>query len=87
MPGTDRGELLRTVTEVLVEVLPDGLPGGWAPDRPLVEAGLDSVAMLELVAALESRFRIRFAPGDMDATNFGTLGALVELVERRSSGR
>jgi len=87
MPGTDSGELLRTVAGVLEEVLPDGLPPGWSPDRPLVEAGLDSVAMLELVTALESRCGIRFAQEDMDAANFGTLAAIAALLARRITGR
>ncbi len=87
MPGTDSGELSRTIAGVLDEVLPDGLPPGWPAGRPLTEAGLDSVAMLELVTALESRFGIRFAPGDMDAANFGTLADLAALVARRLSGR
>ncbi len=87
MPGADSGELLRTTASVLAEVLPDGLPADWSPDRPLVEAGLDSVAMLELVTALESRFGIRFAPEDMDAANFGTLDAIAALLARRTAGR
>ncbi len=87
MPGTDSGELLRTIAGVLGEVLPDGLPPGWPGDRPLVDAGLDSVAMLELVTALEARFGVRFAPEDMDAMNFGTLDAIAALLARRIAGR
>jgi acyl carrier protein len=74
------------VTALLDEVLPGGLPAGWADGRPLIEAGLDSVAVLTLVAALETQLGLRLDRSDLTAENFGTLGALCALVARRAEG-
>jgi aryl carrier-like protein len=74
------------VTALLDEVLPGGLPPGWGEGRPLVEAGLDSVAVLTLVAEFESRLGLRLSGADLTAENFGTLGALCALVTRRAEG-
>lgn len=72
---------------LLDSVLPGGLPAGWEDGRPLVEAGLDSVAMLTLVAELESRLGLQLDGADLSAENFGTLGALAALVARRVEER
>jgi len=47
------------VAALLNEVLPGGLPADWPEGRPLVEAGLDSVAVLTLVGELEARLGLR----------------------------
>ncbi len=74
------------VQEVLAEVLPDGLPEGWPAERPLVEAGLDSVGVLQLVAALEGRTGAALPDEDLSAENFATVGNLVRLLKRRANG-
>ena len=81
MSGPARRE---AVTVLLDEILPGGLPPGWADGRPLVEAGLDSVAVLTLVAELETRLGLHLDGADLSAENFGTLGALCALVARRA---
>ena len=70
---------------ILDEVLQDGLPRPWDAARPLTEAGLDSVAVLHVVGALESRFGISLGDEDLAAENFLTLEGLEALVERRSA--
>ncbi len=70
---------------ILDEVLQDGLPRPWDAARPLTEAGLDSVAVLHVVGALESRFGIALGDDDLAAETFLTLEGLEALVERRSA--
>ena len=43
---------------------------------------LDSMAVLELILALEQRFGITVPEEDVSAEAFATLGSLTELVER-----
>jgi acyl carrier protein len=74
------------VAALLGEVLPGGLPADWPEGRPLVEAGLDSVAVLTLVSELEARLGLQLGGADLTAENFGTLGALRALVARRAEG-
>jgi acyl carrier protein len=71
---------------LLDEVLPGGLPPDWPDGRPLVEAGLDSVGVLTLVAELEARLGLHLDGADLTAENFGTLGALAALAARRAGG-
>ncbi|MCU0231228.1 MAG: acyl carrier protein [Acidobacteria bacterium] len=71
---------------LLDEVLASGLPADWPEGRPLVEAGLDSVAVLTLVSELEARLGLQLGGADLSAENFGTLGALRALVARRTEG-
>jgi acyl carrier protein len=62
------------------------IPGGteeeqlayWYLDEGLV----DSMGFVELVLELEERFGIRFAPDDMQAAEFRTVGGVIGTVER-----
>lgn len=72
------------VLGLLDETLPRRLDRPWDDARPLTEAGLDSVAVLELVGAIEQRFGLRLRDEDLDARHFLTIAGLVALVERRS---
>lgn len=62
-----------------------GFERPWPPERPLTDAGLDSVAVLELVAALEERFGIRLEGEDLDARNLMTISGLEQLVARKNA--
>jgi acyl carrier protein len=73
------------VRAILDAALPEGLPAGWSDERPLADAGLDSVAVLEIVGALESRLGISLRDEDLDARHFETADALVALAERRKA--
>jgi acyl carrier protein len=70
---------------------PGRVPAGAGGETPLRDGGfwLDSVALLELVVAVESEFGVDFDP----ATDFGeaalrTVGSLTAVIERRlAAGR
>jgi len=75
-----------TLLEILDEVLHEPLPRPWPDDRPLVEAGLDSVAVLRIVDELERRFGLTLGPRDLAAENFRNLAALEALLEQKGIG-
>lgn len=52
----------------------------------LADAGLDSMGMIELLAAIESTFDVRVDPEDITPENFRTLSSLnAYLTARRSA--
>ena len=82
------GTTTQDVKAVLVSVL------GIEDRAATIDAGtpllgnlpeLDSMAVLELVAALEQRFGVTIDDDDVTAEAFDTLGALVALVESKRS--
>jgi acyl carrier protein len=73
---------LATLREAVSAALPEGLPAGWDADQPLVEAGLDSVAVLTLVAELEARCGLQIDESELTAENFSTLNGLAALILR-----
>jgi len=86
MPSTD--STLEGVKEVIATTL--GLEhraAEFESDTPLFGAmpELDSIAVLELITALEDRFGIEIDGEYITADHFGTIGALSALVESLSS--
>ena len=74
------------VLQVLDSVL--GLRGRSAtfrPDTPLLGAvpELDSMAVVALVTALESRFAIQIGDDDLDAATFATAGSLCAMLSQK----
>jgi len=52
------------------------------PDTDLVQSGLlDSLALVELLVAVEQEFAITFSPEELEIESFRSLKALTELVE------
>lgn len=49
---------------------------------PLADGGLDSVAMVRLLAAVEDGFALTVPPGEIVPENFASLPALVALIRR-----
>lgn len=45
--------------------------------------GLDSIEILELVAAIETEFDLTIDDGELTETHFATLGTLVDFVRHR----
>ncbi len=75
-------ELRESLLEILDTALPEPLPRPWDDTRSLVEAGLDSVGVLTLVAELEGRLGITLAEEDLSEEHFATLAGLCELARR-----
>lgn len=72
-------ERLRTA---LSQVLPDEV-GELSADRPLSDLGLDSVAMAELILALEDELDVTLEPEDLE--NLETVGELEVLLQQRAA--
>ena len=47
---------------------------------------LDSIAVVNLITALEEQFDITIADDEIGASNFETLGSLTHFIERKLSG-
>ncbi|SEA41796.1 acyl carrier protein [Variovorax sp. YR216] len=53
------------------------------PDRPLVELGLDSLALMEFVFAVEDAFHLRIPEDKLDPREAGiTLRRMCEVIEQ-----
>ena len=57
-------------------------------DAPLLGAvpELDSMAVVNLITALEEQFDISVADDEIDASTFETLGSLTQFIERKLAG-
>jgi acyl carrier protein len=80
-PASRRAWLIRT----LRELAPD-FTGEVADDTPLAEGGLglDSLSLIDLVAAMESDLGIAVSEGDITDEHFGTVARVLRLLERRA---
>lgn len=59
-------------------------PAELVDDESLLDAGvLDSAAMMDLIAFLEGRFKIRIDEDDMVPENFDTVTSIVRYVSGR----
>jgi acyl carrier protein len=57
-------------------------------DTPLVSGGLiDSIGMIGLVTFLEARFKVEFAPREINVHNLDTLQQIEELIRKKLAGR
>jgi acyl carrier protein len=55
---------------------------------PLLTGGLiDSIGMIGLVAFLEARFQVNFAPREINARNLDTLEQIDELIRNKLASR
>jgi acyl carrier protein len=72
-------EVLRVLDEVLSL---DGRVANFSRDTALLGAipGLDSMAVVSLIAGLEDRFSISVDDDEIDGSAFATVGALVDFV-------
>lgn len=68
------------VERLFLNVVPEDMPDGA---NIMDEYGVDSVALLELVVALEDEFGIVVEDGDFDIANFTTPTALAKFVSTR----
>jgi acyl carrier protein len=56
--------------------------GGIGPEDPLSASGLDSLAMVQLLALIEDGFSVTLPPGEITPANFASAAALTALVKR-----
>jgi acyl carrier protein len=80
LPSTVESEVKRLVSEV-AGVEASSLRGGT---RLVEDLGVDSMALLELVGKLEGAFGLVFESGEVDVTDFETVGAIVAAISRKS---
>jgi len=55
------------------------------PTSDLHAAGLDSLALMQLILLLESEYSVTITPEDLDRENFSSLKKLAQLIERKQS--
>ncbi len=59
------------------------LAEGFAADGNLFEAGMDSMAVMQLIVVVEERFGAVIGPADVGRENLETPEALARLIGRR----
>jgi len=75
-----------TLKELIVERLfLDIAPEDIDTQTPLVEYGVDSFLLLELVVALEDLFGIKFEQSDITSETLKSVETLAELIRRKQS--
>lgn len=79
-PVKNREEIRAEINAILRGIL--GLDDASAGEVQLLDGqGLDSVAMVDLLATLEDRFALSIPPAEVKAENFRSVATLVALVE------
>jgi len=86
-----REELKRTLREMIVrELRLQGVsPDEVADDLPLTGArlGFDSIDILELIVAIERRFRVRISDAKVAAVAFASVNALADFLIQHAPGK
>jgi acyl carrier protein len=78
-------ETLAALREELKRIAPDVNADDVGLDTDIAALGIESVTMLELIAALEDRFEIELP--DDELTTLNTLGDVIELLQRHIGAR
>lgn len=73
-------EVLEAVRAEAKEIAPDVSVGAVAADAHIADIGIDSLQMLQLVARLEDRLRVRLP--DYELVGIDTVADLVKVVQR-----
>lgn len=63
-----------------------GMAREVGPDDRLVDAGLTSMDMVNLMLAVEAEFDLMIPPGEITPGNFRSIATIEAMVERVSSG-
>ena len=81
--------VVATVKEfILSQFLPGEDPSALTPDTPLITGGiLDSLATLELVSFLETKYVIELQAHEVDPARIGTLNSVANLVLAKTNGQ
>lgn len=67
----------------LLQIIQDeilGSPEPLTPDSDLFEAGLDSMAIMQLLLHIEEHFQINLEPVDLSRENFRTATKIAALI-------
>jgi acyl carrier protein len=67
----------------LLQIIQDeilGSPEPLTPDSDLFEAGLDSMAIMQLLLHIEEQFQINLEPADLSRENFRTATKIAVLI-------
>jgi acyl carrier protein len=75
-----RNEMFEALLRRFLPFLPADEP--LAEDAPLRDLGLDSMGVVELLAALESTFDVRFRDDALSLENFASPGRLRHTLDR-----
>jgi acyl carrier protein len=78
-------ETLAVVREELKRIAPDVSADKVTLDTDIAALGIESVTMLELIAALEDRFGVELP--DDELTTLNTLGDVIGLLQRHLAAR
>jgi len=73
-------QLITLITERLLET-----EAGFDVDSNLYVAGLDSMAIMQLLVLVEEEFGVEIAERDLTRHNFSTVRHLAELIRDRNS--
>jgi acyl carrier protein len=91
MPSTSSSEIESRLRKILAQALGDGRrAAGLRPEQTLRnELGMNSVAMLSMLASIEEEFSLDLAELEFEPTEFRTVGDVLskgaELISRASS--
>jgi len=65
-----------------------GNPSDLTRDYPLIESHvLDSMGLLSLMSFLEEKFGVETAPEEFVPDNFGTLGRIAALIDKKRQAK
>ena len=81
---------LETLERGLIELIGQNVLEGCdrlGPQSNLFDAGLDSMAIMQLLLLIEDRYGIMLAAADLTRENFATARVLAKLVQRRLGER
>lgn len=86
MSDTDVGsqmekKLITVIGEDLMELEPD-----FGPEDNLFDAGLDSMAIMQLLLVIEENFGVNIPAAELSRDNFSTARAIVQLIESKKAG-
>ena len=79
-PATLEQQLFTLISERLLET-----EAGFNVDSNLYDAGLDSMAIMQLLVLIEEEYGVALPDGDLTRHNFSTIHRLAELIRDRIS--
>ena len=81
---SDVEAILTALRRILVDELNVAVPvERLDADTPLQDFHMDSVAMIELISAVEARFDFMFLDSDLVSSSFASIRALCEVIAKR----